>query len=389
MPTIGLDLTDPYTANPRDVDVAIVDAAGQCDFRLLPCPTASTSVTAWLSSVTGSPSSGDLLVIDGPLGLAASGAPMRECERLLGTPGKTPDTLPVPGSKPFAGYVRGSVELAQALVAAGWKPAGPDGVAATAATMLESFPGGTWTLLAGARMPHKATAAGIAARRRLLSQMGLTFARTPRTHDELDAALCAWLGWTLRRDPRVTTVGQPCSQASGCLREGVILQVAGMTVSSARGLTPRRRPPSQSAKAIRLLQLPVGVHVDWAATGRGAAAGDEPPRRRMEYVGLVPCALDGPLRVARVARVGPSTPRPARRRCNEEGCALAAAGGAVFVAGAQRGRPITSQRLSRGRWQRATSEKAQSETPWARTPRAPPTNAATGPAATIGHTGIR
>ncbi|GHG88590.1 hypothetical protein [Comamonas sp. JC664] len=53
------------------------------------------------------------------------------------------------------------------------------------------------------------------------------------THDPLDAALCAWLGWLTRTAPEhVTAVGAPLSRdAAGWLREGRILDV-------------RRPPPS-------------------------------------------------------------------------------------------------------------------------------------------------
>ncbi|MFY0582497.1 hypothetical protein ACN28S_56845 [Cystobacter fuscus] len=47
------------------------------------------------------------------------------------------------------------------------------------------------------------------------------------THDELDAALCAWLGWLTRTAPeRVHAVGLPLwRDAEGWLREGRILDI--------------------------------------------------------------------------------------------------------------------------------------------------------------------
>jgi hypothetical protein len=157
----GLDLTDPYSSKPREVDVAIVHDTGRCEFTVLPAFSPANKASSWLAPITKGPASGDVLVIDGPLGLSNPGDAMRDCERRLGTPGKTPDDLPVARSKPFAGYIRGSVELAEALVANGWAPF-MQGKSLTQATMLEAYPGGTWTLLAGEKMPHKRT--GVPAR---------------------------------------------------------------------------------------------------------------------------------------------------------------------------------------------------------------------------------
>ncbi len=201
---------------------------------------------------------------------------MRTCERLLGTPGKTPDALPQPRTKPFAGFVRGSVELAERLVEAGWNPIrNPDDLAPT---MLEAYPGATWRKLVAQPLPHKATRAGIAAREALLRGLGLVFSRAPASHDELDAALCAWLGWQLRRVQAavVVTVGTPCFDRSGRLREGVILDVAaGCAQVSLRShddpnraaaapppthsKSPGARARSETASAI----LPDGLEADW------------------------------------------------------------------------------------------------------------------------------
>jgi hypothetical protein len=236
---IGIDLTDPYAKRRRDVDVAILDAAGICEFCTVPPASTSTDVATWSSALDLRPSSGDVLVIDGPLALAAPGATMRDCERLLGAPGKTPDHLPIPGSRPFAGYVRGSIELARALIASGWTPAGESAPLATA-TMLEAFPGASWTVLAGMRLPHKATASGIIARATLLEEHGIAFAARPRTHDQLDAALCAFLGWTLRRNATaVAAIGRYCSDPRGEPREGVIVQICRAST----------KPPCFSRKA--------------------------------------------------------------------------------------------------------------------------------------------
>ena len=210
------------------MDVAVLDASGRCSFASLPA-VGAIDVAGWLRDVTSGPRSGDVLVVDGPLGLGEPGAAMRGCERLLAAAGKTPGRLPVPGSRPFAGFVRGSVELAARLWAEGWLPV-HDGRDARAATMLEAYPGASWRALAGARLPRKTSVAGRRARVDLLLANGLAFDRDPRTHDELDAALCAWLGWKLHQDPlRVRLVGRPAFRAGGKLREGVIVDVAART----------------------------------------------------------------------------------------------------------------------------------------------------------------
>ncbi|WP_395853115.1 hypothetical protein [Cystobacter fuscus] len=78
------------------------------------------------------------------------------------------------------------------------------------------------------KLGKKSSPEGRAARRERLEAAGLSFAgsRLP-THDELDAALCAWLGWLTRTTPeRVHAVGLPLwRDAEGWLREGRILDV--------------------------------------------------------------------------------------------------------------------------------------------------------------------
>jgi hypothetical protein len=218
---IGVDLTDPYARQPREVDVALVDERGHCEFATLP----GNDVRHALERMSSASRSGDVLIIDGPLGLATPGARLRESERALATAGKTPDVLPVPGRRPYAGFVRGSVELAMQLAEDGWAPA-VDGLAPASATMLEAYPGCSWKVLAGTRLPPKTTREGFLARALLLSHNGLRFRETPQSHDQLDAALCAWLGWTMHRAPhRIALLGRRTFTQEGRLREGAIAQV--------------------------------------------------------------------------------------------------------------------------------------------------------------------
>ena len=145
---IGLDLTDPYARRPRCIDVALVDEQGNCEFSTLPGTMTGVSGSAFLEPISARPNSGDVLIIDGPLGLAEAGKGLRQCERTLATPGKTPDVLPTPGTKPFAGFVR-----------------------------------------------------------------------------------CAWLGWTIHREPtRIILVGRQAFRAGSQLREGAIVQISASPI---------------------------------------------------------------------------------------------------------------------------------------------------------------
>ncbi|WP_233614177.1 MULTISPECIES: hypothetical protein [Corallococcus] len=61
-----------------------------------------------------------------------------------------------------------------------------------------------------------------------MESSGLRFGNSGTcTHDQLDAALCAWLGWLTRTRPGdVIAVGLPLTRdADGTLREGRILDL--------------------------------------------------------------------------------------------------------------------------------------------------------------------
>ncbi|HZI14349.1 MAG TPA: DUF429 domain-containing protein, partial [Myxococcus sp.] len=147
---LGLDLTDPYSRSPRPVDVAEVDARGRVRFseRRWPAPGQDGSLDAAALAEAFPVEPGDVLVIDGPQALARPGAKVREAERLLRAPGRTPDVLPEPGP-PFAGFVRGSVLLFAALHTwSGLPMLDVDTDAPGKARLLEAFPGATWRTLA-------------------------------------------------------------------------------------------------------------------------------------------------------------------------------------------------------------------------------------------------
>ncbi len=229
---LGLDLTDPFCRHPRPVDVAEVDARGLVRFSELHWPAVlpegGLSPQALGAAFPLGPE--DVCVVDGPHALARPGARVREAERLLRAPGRTPDVLPEPGP-PFHGFMRGSVLLFSALRA-------PHGAALPLldvdtpdvgrARLLEAFPGATWRALAVDKLGAKASPEGRARRKALLEAEGLRFpSGALPSHDALDAALCAWLGWLTRSAPeRVRAVGTPAwVDAGGWLREGRILDL--------------------------------------------------------------------------------------------------------------------------------------------------------------------
>jgi hypothetical protein len=227
---LGWDLSDPFARRPRAVDVARVDEHGGVDFEqwVWPVPDGERWLDAEALVAAFPVGPEDVVVVDGPQALARPGFHVREAERLLRAPGRTPDVLPVPGL-PFSGFVRGSVLLFAALHRLrGLALLDLDTPAAHEARLFEAFPGATWRGLGGSKLPKKETPEGRLRRRELLEQGGLRFSGTRLpTHDELDAALCAWLGWLLDREPsRVRAVGLPLwKDTEGWLREGRILDV--------------------------------------------------------------------------------------------------------------------------------------------------------------------
>jgi len=233
---LGWDLTDPFARAPRPVDVADVDAPGQVRFaeHRWPAVSRTRGLDPAVLLEAFPLSAKDVLVIDGPQALARPGASVREAERLLRAPGRTPDVLPEPG-RPFTGFVRGSVLLFAALRARGGHPMlDADTPALEEARLFEAFPGATWRALAVEKLGAKASREGRERRRAVLEARGLRFpSGMLPTHDQLDAALCAWLGWLTRKAPEhVIAVGAPLTMdAQGWLREGRILDL-------------RSRPPS-------------------------------------------------------------------------------------------------------------------------------------------------
>jgi hypothetical protein len=231
---VGVDLTSAFARRPRAIDIAILDDDLNCRFTQAAWPdpalvTGRDSVTLrrMLSTPIGDEAS-QVWAIDGPQGLAAAGQKMRHCERVLGTPGKTPDVLPVaaPGGRPFGDYIRSSVDFFAALLASqpALQLAGLGGTNVINATLYEIFPGSEWTVLAGRRLPHKTSSAGRATRRTLMSGLGIRGLPTLPTADENDALVGAYLAWCTRHAPGVIDLqGLAPIHSGGELREGYIL----------------------------------------------------------------------------------------------------------------------------------------------------------------------
>jgi NAD(P) transhydrogenase len=219
---IGIDLTDPYARRVRPATVARMDRWRRVRLsEWTPTPTGEGLVPAEIAA------DGFVLALDGPQGLALPGRRMRAAEGALRTPGRTGSTMPRRG--PYAGFLRGSVELFAALRRSGLGILGevPD----AEAVLLEVYPADLWARLAkGRRLPPKRTLAGLRVRWELLRSEGVELeSQRPLgpmdlTHDQLDAAAAAFAAY-LWAMGRARLAGEPPAWdgAAGCIREGFVV----------------------------------------------------------------------------------------------------------------------------------------------------------------------
>jgi len=223
---IGIDLSDPFAQHKRTCTRAILGAALHCTFD------------EWEYDLTGStivpPEVAHLpyiVAIDGHQGL--SGSPerrMRLCEQQLRAAAKSPYDFP-PIGQPYAGFVRGSVELFYSLYSSkNFHLYGVQKVPKSTANLIEVYPGSAWPVLAKYRLKKKSLLEGRRARYDLLVRRGLTFAEgysteMPPTHDQLDAAVAAYIAY-LFKNGKTTDYGMNPSEdiSVGILREGLIVQ---------------------------------------------------------------------------------------------------------------------------------------------------------------------
>lgn len=223
---IGVDLTDPHAKWRRPCTRALLTHKLACTFD------------EWRFNEAGEgmiPSSmadaRHILAVDGPQGLASSAdRTMRACERQLGVAGKSPYSLP-PLGRPFAGFIMGSVRLFYVIYKSGkYRLYGAPRVGRSSANLIEVYPGAAWRVLsAKERLPKKTLRAGRKARLSLLQKHEVTFpgldTQVLPTHDELDAALAAYIAY-LFVNGQTTDSGEPPFEdvEHKVLREGFIVQ---------------------------------------------------------------------------------------------------------------------------------------------------------------------
>ena len=221
---LGIDLSDRYAKNRRPNDV--------CGLTSIDCKNLSAKFWFWewpeserrldVSEIAKEIGAVKSTMIDGPQALASAGKTMRACERECGAAGKTPDIQP-PLGRPFAGFVRSSVELFAAFAAAELLVSPSQFMGGIS----EVYPGDIWYRLAGRTIPKKSTHEGRRARKLILQALGIIGLPDLPTHDQNDACISALMaaasdgkvsgmsvrgiGTLLARDP------------DGTLREGQIV----------------------------------------------------------------------------------------------------------------------------------------------------------------------
>ncbi len=223
---IGIDLTDPFAKHKRTCTRAILGAAHYCTFDEWEYDLTGSTIVP--SKVAHLP---HIVAIDGPQGLASSPEHgMRLCEQELGVAGKSPYDFP-PIGQPYAGFVRGSVKLFYSLYRTrNFYLHGVQKAQKSEVNLIEVYPGSAWPVLAGHCLKKKRLLEGRRARYELLVRRGLTFAQgynieMPPTHDQLDAAVAAYIAFLFKNGKTSDYGRNPSEDASvGVLREGLIVQ---------------------------------------------------------------------------------------------------------------------------------------------------------------------
>ena len=222
---IGIDLSDPFAKRKRTCARAILGAGLHCSFDDWEYDSTSSAIVPL--EVAHLP---HIVAIDGPQGLAGSpDCGMRLCERQLGAAGKSPyDFRPI--GQPYAGFVCGSVRLFYSLYKTGdFHLHGTQKVRSAETNLIEVYPGSAWPVLAGYRLKKKRLLEGRRDRCDLLVRRGLTFPLeyriTPPTHDQLDAAVAAYIAYLFKNEATHDYGQDPFEDTTvGILREGLIVQ---------------------------------------------------------------------------------------------------------------------------------------------------------------------
>lgn len=221
---LGIDLSDRYAKNRRSNDVcgltSIQGSKLSAVFWLWEWPEPEQPLD--VSEIAREIKAAKSTMIDGPQGLASTGNLLRACERVCGAAGKTPDIVP-PLGKPFAGFVRSSVELFGAFALAEFLVSPSQFMGGIS----EVYPGDIWHRLAGRTIPKKSTHDGRRARKIILQALGIIGLPDLPTHDQNDACISALMA--AAADSKVagmsvSGIGLPVTRdPDGTLREGPIV----------------------------------------------------------------------------------------------------------------------------------------------------------------------
>lgn len=223
---IGIDLSDPFAKHKRRCTRAILEPDLYCTFDEWEYdPTGSTIVP---SEIAHSP---HIVAIDGPQGLARNPSQrMRLCEQQLGAAGKSSYAF-CPIGQPYAGFVRGSVELFHSLYRSGdFHLHGVEQMQESNTNLIEVYPGAAWPVLTKQHLKKKRLLEGRRARYGLMVKLGITFAQRYSiemlpTHDQLDAAVAAYLAYLFKSGKTCDYGEKPFEDTNlGILREGLIIQ---------------------------------------------------------------------------------------------------------------------------------------------------------------------
>jgi hypothetical protein len=236
MKFVGIDLSSAFAANPRPIDIAVLDQGLNASFYFMEWPDAETVTnrnavfTRPIFDLIREDNERVVIAIDGPQGLAVDGNKMRTCERILNAPGRTPSVLPPPAENgvPFQGFIRSSIDFFAGMINSNPQRhlAGLNGVERIDADLFEVFPGSEWVVLANCKLPKKTTIDGRVQRRALFQNLHINFLNADiPTPDQNDALIGAYLAWCVHnRETVVDLVGVPPTQSNDDeIREGFIL----------------------------------------------------------------------------------------------------------------------------------------------------------------------